>query len=519
MINANANANGNAIAARFPLPAVRTAVSGKLVLAAALVGLADWLFFRHPVGISAAVFLVFVAVGVLAANPARATRRELMAGARLLLAALLPLVEEAGPLSLLFAASSIALFGLIVAARPSGPWHEKLAEAWRLLLAGPFRLPGDLVHARRAALRRGAPPFAVSGLGAWLVPLGFTAVFVGLFAAANPLIEGWLSGISLARTSAIVDGWRLLFWAAALLAVWPFVHLRAIRRVKMPALALESEVVPPEVSRVIFGAEAILRSLILFNLIFAVQTVMDMAYLWGGVALPAGMTYAAYAHRGAYPLIVTALLAAAFVLAAMRPGGAAQQSRPLRIFVFLWIGQNVLLVLSSILRLDLYVAIYSLTYWRIAAFIWMALVACGLVLIVARIVLGRSNNWLISANAVALALTLYACSFVDFPLLIGGFNVAHRQEAAAKGAALDLGYLGSLGAQAIPAMDVILHEGPSPATVGLARTRESLALAHRTRMRDWRAWGFRDWRLKRYLKAQAALKAAAAGASGDSAAP
>ena len=42
--------------------------------------------------------------------------------------------------------------------------------------------------------------------------------------------------------------------------------------------------------------------------------------------------------------------------------------------------------MSSILRLDLYVATYLLTYWRVAAFIWMLIVAIGLVLIVVRIV-------------------------------------------------------------------------------------------------------------------------------------
>ena len=39
------------------------------------------------------------------------------------------------------------------------------------------------------------------------------------------------------------------------------------------------------------------------------------------------MTYAAYAHRGAYPLIVTALIAAGFVLAALRPGSATSAMR------------------------------------------------------------------------------------------------------------------------------------------------------------------------------------------------
>jgi len=57
-----------------------------------------------------------------------------------------------------------------------------------------------------------------------------------------------------------------------------------------------------------------------------------------------------------------------------RPGRAFQGDPAL---VYLWVAQNVLLVTSSILRLDLYVQIYLLTWWRVAAFIWMLLVAFG----------------------------------------------------------------------------------------------------------------------------------------------
>ncbi len=177
------------------------------------------------------------------------------------------------------------------------------------------------------------------------------------------------------------------------------------------------------VSAEFLDPSTILRSLILFNLLFAAQSILDGIYLWGHVALPDNLTYAAYAHRGAYPLIATALLAAAFVLVAMRPGGAAEKSKVIRPLVYLWVGQNVLLVASSILRLDLYVDIYMLTYWRIAAFIWMGLVALGLVLIVARIALNRSNQWLVGANLIALTIVLYGCSLVNFDAFIADYNV------------------------------------------------------------------------------------------------
>ncbi len=64
------------------------------------------------------------------------------------------------------------------------------------------------------------------------------------------------------------------------------------------------------------------------------QTLSDLAFLWGGLRLPEGITHADYAHRGAYPLIVTALLAAVFVLAAMHRGGAGERSVLIRRLVY-----------------------------------------------------------------------------------------------------------------------------------------------------------------------------------------
>jgi hypothetical protein len=201
-------------------------------------------------------------------------------------------------------------------------------------------------------------------------------------------------------------------------------------------------------------------------------------------------------------LIATALLAAAFVLAAMQPGSSIERSRLVRALVFLWIGQNVLLVLSSILRLDLYVDVYSLTGWRCAAFVWMLLVAAGLVLIVARIVLDRSNRWLVWGNAAVLALTLYVCSLLDFPGLIARFNVMHSRDIAGVGAPADVLYLCSLGPAALPALDMLADKAIASGQwvpFGIDNCRWSLESRQAARMADWRAWTFRGYRLQRFL--------------------
>ena len=181
----------------------------------------------------------------------------------------------------------------------------------------------------------------------------------------------------------------------------------------------------------------------------------------------------------------------------------------IRPLVYLWVGQNVLLVASSILRLDLYVDIYMLTYWRIAAFIWMGLVALGLILIVARIALSRSNQWLVGVNLVALAIVLYGCALVNFDAFIADYNVAHSREALGSGVEVDTNYLLSLGPQALPAIDKAIEL--------LAKSKESDLSARGYRLvsqRDrlverqrqdlaWRSWGFRSWRLQRRLDALA----------------
>ena len=171
----------------------------------------------------------------------------------------------------------------------------------------------------------------------------------------------------------------------------------------------------------------------------------------------------------------------------------------IRPLVYLWVGQNVLLVASSILRLDLYVDIYMLTYWRIAAFIWMGLVALGLVLIVARIALDRSNRWLVCANLIALTIVVYTCSLVNFDAFIADYNVAHSREVSGRGMPIDTRYLAQLGPQALPAIERMMQISADSTLVGC---HDRLVETRRLDM-AWRAWGFRSWRLQRRLDAEA----------------
>ncbi|WKA30700.1 DUF4153 domain-containing protein [Bradyrhizobium roseum] len=489
----------------------QSAMPIKPAIVIALAALADWLFYGESIGISAVIFSLALASGSLLVNFATFRNRQALPVGILLLLGLMPAIEELNFSSLLFIIMTFGICLQVAGNRPFETLGQRALALRDLYVFGPFRFLRDVP----AMFDRSA---AAATIAIWIVPLVLGCVFTFLFASANPLIEKWIRLVTPDDASSHLSLSRSLFWVAALSVAWPFIHIqwrskpeRSIDRtlVDMTALAgalmnsADARTQEPETAirqAGFFGVAAILRSLVLFNLLFAVQTVLEIIYLWGNTELPPDISYATDAHRGAYPLIITALLAAGFVLAAMRPGGPAERSRVIRPLVYVWVAQNVLLVVSSILRLDLYVQTYLLTWWRIAAFVWMVLVVLGLLLIVARIALNRSNDWLIRANLLTLTATLYVCSLVNFAAIIADYNVSHSREANGKGVWIDLNYLFSLGPQALPAIDrAIVLRGFDPALVS---RRGCLVEQQVKQMASWRAWGFRSWRLQRALGAQ-----------------
>lgn len=134
-----------------------------------------------------------------------------------------------------------------------------------------------------------------------------------------------------------------------------------------------------------------------------------------------------------------------------------------------------MLVTSSALRTIRYIEEYELTAWRIAALVWMALVATGLILICWRIWFGRSARWLINANAVAALAVLIPCCFVDLSASAARWNVRHAREVGGTGESLDLCYLSRMGTPALlPLIELERHRLPAELQIRVINVRGAL---------------------------------------------
>jgi hypothetical protein len=458
----------------------------KLGLVAALVALADLFFVWHAPGATVGVFALAWLAALVVSRPGLLKEGR---GRLAMIAAVgfaFVLIDRPGILAWSLFGTAMAVSVMSARVRTGAPawnWAQRLVVLGVVSLAGPLL---DLIRLSRLKRRSGnRSPIALLGL--LIMPVLGGAIFLALFAAANPLISDFLDQLPRFAFSAEMVG-RAVVWS--LVSVMVFSLLRPRWRSKLVTLPTRVTGRPSPAL-----TTSIAWSLVVFNAVFALQNGLDIAFLWSGAPLPGDMGLADYAHRGAYPLIVTALLAGLFVLVALQPGADTARRPLVRRLVVVWVAQNLVLVASSLLRTADYIESYALTRFRIAAMIWMALVAVGLVLICWRMLRDRSAHWLINANVVVALTVLAGISVVDLGAVAATWNVRHAREVGGRGVELDLGYLHSLGAPALIPLVELEQTTDNP---GLrdraAAVRQQILATVRRGQGEWRGWTWRDHR-------------------------
>lgn len=499
-----------------------------MLLAVCLVitAVADILFYRTGLGCNLGLFL-FILGGLAWVMESR--RLWTIPGKVIslaLLAVVAALFLDSGPLA--FIMGMLLCFMLRIIGL--GRWSTSVFT-WGLSLID-FLLTGWFSCFRRnPAVKENKNKWgsiSLIGVIKWGIPGILSLVFIVLFGFANPIIDNWISAVfkslwGCLENITLPDPGRIFLWLFIGVWVWAFIQMSGrrfalvdwvVEQFRLTVAAAKSggtffyafyrrwrrtapagAAVDDVSAFSMFCAGIVWRCLLLFNVIFLLQNLLDIRYLWAGMTLPQGMSYASYAHRGAYPLIATALLAAVFVLLCFSGDRDRSIWRWPRLLVYFWLGQNVFLVCSAVKRLMLYVSVYHLTLLRVAAMIWMALIAVGLMLILIKIVTGKNNVWLVNANLVTLFVSLLLCCFIDFRGMVADYNVRQCRENVS---AVDLGYLGELGVNALPAVELLrsLEGKMSPEQQRMLNMIRNKLIIVLSEDRGWQAWTWRSYCLR-----------------------
>ncbi|HVL54438.1 MAG TPA: DUF4173 domain-containing protein [Vitreimonas sp.] len=388
-------------------------------------------------------------------------------------------VDIVGALGLC-AASAPALAGQSVTRRSTGAMVDLAARVMTAILTGGLPLLGRVraesdAGSLAARASRLAPVARGLLLGAPLL-----IVFAALFAAADPIFRHTLDSLFSVDPHFGELPARAVFTAVATWLVggllW-FIWVARPPLVPQSLGAAATEARPVPLFRI--GAVEALTVLVVLDLLFAVFVALQLAYLFGGLDTLAaiGMTYADYARRGFFELVAVVVLVGGLLLGL--EAVVAHRSRPYVGGALVLVALTAVVLASSYLRLALYQEAYGWTelrFYVLAAIVFLALDLAAAAVLIFR----NRSRWLPHAIAASSLVVLVGVNLVGPQATITERNL---ERALVPSVVPDYGrrvfdatYLGSLDADAVPAMVEALPALPEAERVRLTVT---LRDAHR----------------------------------------
>ena len=426
------------------------------VLLVALIGgaVAEWmahptLFDGKPFGVGMTV-LIMVPVLVVLGGALVVSYSPSRSAAILLLGAMATLpwmaVRAAPSLTLLNLAAAVGLVSVAVYRYRRDTPTLGLTDHLRVVVWAPFavllqplRFIRDDLSGVAASVRGRRQTVAVlRGLAIAAIPL---VVFGALLASADAVFSNLLKNVFGFDPGTVFE-----IVGAVLFVAWVVIGL--LRFALGSRLLVE---IPRDTGYL--GATEVITVLGSLTVMFAMFVVIQFTYLFGGVdtiEATGGLTRAEYYRQGFFQLVVVAALVVLLVLILdwwHRPRQTAHFRLVLVLFEGL-IGLTGVMVVSALVRLDLYVDSFGLSQLRVytaALVVWIAVV---LVLLGVLVVRGRRDR--LAPRAIAAAwVVVIALNVVNPDALIARVNIDRHLD---RGVELDLGYLSTLSADAVSAI-------------------------------------------------------------------
>jgi hypothetical protein len=329
---------------------------------------------------------------------------------------------------------------------------------------------GDVSY-RNVARARGSA-IALSAVRAALIAIPLLLIFGGLFASADPVFARILSSIFRVDAEEIAS--HVILTGVLSWIVGGFLR-SAMLADRQPALAS----MIPDRSLGLTEVSVALGSLVL---LFAAFVTVQLRYFFGGDALvqaTANMSYAEYARRGFFELVVVSALVLPVLLSAnalLRRDKASAEAvyRALAGSLVVLLG---VIMYSAFARMRLYQSAYGMSTDRLYATVFMGWLAVVFAWFCATVLRGRDKRFVVGVLVSGWS-TLIALNFADPAGSVARSNVAR----AATGKSLDVWYASRLSADGAPALVEYLVKQPITPPPNYAVPRADSAVSRSARV-------------------------------------
>jgi len=245
------------------------------------------------------------------------------------------------------------------------------------------------------------------------------------------------------------------------------------------------------------------------NVLLLGLNIIDISTLWFGYK-PTG-NFSADLHKGTESLIFSIVLAMVIILYFFRGNqNFYRRRKALQYLAYLWIIQNLILIVSVLLRDGFYIEFYGLTHKRIGVLVFAILCIIGLGTVYFKVAKQKTLFFLLKLNGSIWFILLLAFSTINWDITIVRYNLAHSNNIN-----LDVDYLLSLSDKTLPLLDknrAKIHTDASkdayPEVVAkpyadkvyLRQLNERIEFfKERYENVSWLSWNLPDWQAANYF--------------------
>jgi hypothetical protein len=279
-----------------------------------------------------------------------------------------------------------------------------------------------------------------------IVPLLFLITYYWIYKFANPVFDTlsdkfWnaifdylatcFENVSFTRIIFSIIG----FTITATCLYKPIIHNAFIRELKLNEILFRTkkEKHHTNVDQNIFSFYGLkneylsaLIMVVMINILLVIVNLIDINWIWINFELKRVNNLSQFVHEGTYLLIISILLSMGIIQYFFRKNlNFYTQNRWLKVGCYVWITQNIIMVISVALRNYHYIAQHGLAYKRIGVIFFLSLTTIGLITQIIKIKFTKSGFYMLKINGWATYITLFIIASVNWDLIIVKHNLKY----------------------------------------------------------------------------------------------
>jgi hypothetical protein len=298
--------------------------------------------------------------------------------------------------------------------------------------------------AREAAAANGQVPSRPSGR-VWIVlaVLAIVVVFFILYRNSNVLFKELTKHINLDFIS-----WQwCLFTGIGAVILYGYYFHHSPTAVAKENLNQQLDLKPAQPGESRWGDNLMgvdnerFSGILLFSLLNVLALLVnggDILFQFGDLTLPEGISFTSYVHQGVWTLIGSIIIAILLVMFYFRGRLNFDKGyRTIALLASLWILQNVVMVVMTGLRNNLYTMEFGLTYKRVGVYMYLLFTIAGLITTILKVNARKTNTWLYRTTTWMFFVIFTFSTLVNWDGIITDYNLTYSKR-------IDRAYLSSL---------------------------------------------------------------------------